>query len=55
MVTTMKYQIIQSNSIYSLAEQVQYFIKQGWEPQGGISVDPSHTPSWLFQAMIKND
>ena len=37
----MQYMLICENSNSALVDRVNYFIKQGWEPQGGVSCSMS--------------
>lgn len=43
----MEYRIVNSSSKYKLEEEVKYLIRQGWVPQGGVSV--------VFSGMINED
>ena len=38
----------------ALEKQVNEYISQGWEPLGGIAVDPSSETNLLYQAMIRS-
>lgn len=47
------YKIIDETEDIRLEEKVNKFIKKGWIPQGGISVDSAPGGVWYYQAMVK--
>lgn len=52
----MEYKVVDGKKEYELAEKVNALIKQGWRPQGGVSVvmTDSIFYVWLFQAMVRD-
>ena len=45
----MEYNVAWESSIIKFRNEVNRMIKDGWKPQGGISV----SGKWYYQAMIK--
>jgi hypothetical protein len=41
---TMEYRVISESSMNDLVKEVNNAIKEGWKPQGGISVTKGHAP-----------
>jgi hypothetical protein len=49
---TMEYTILCSSGVDDLIKQVDKYIKNGWEPLGGVAIAPDmNSPFW--QAMIR--
>ena len=38
-----------------ITTEVEYWIKEGWEPLGGIAVARIHASEFLYQAMTKDE
>lgn len=52
----MKYDIIRNNSLGNLVFEVNEAIKEGWEPQGGLSIDRlDDTAIFYCQAIINRE
>ena len=52
----MEYVILEAGSIEKLARQVNESIRDGWEPQGGISAASNQTMVWwYYQAMVRRE
>lgn len=50
----MKYVILESGSAEQLAVQVEWYLEEGWKPQGGVAVAIAPGGWKLFtQAMVK--
>ena len=47
------YTIVNETSHYDLAEQVRKLIKDGWQPQGCVSITAFHGKQVWVQAMVK--
>lgn len=47
-----EYKIIQSDDLFSFEKLVEEAMKDGWQPQGGVSVLSSFKILY-FQAMVK--
>jgi hypothetical protein len=50
----MEYHVIMNQSLYLLEVAVNKHLKDGWEPQGGITVGISNNALQYFQAMIRH-
>jgi hypothetical protein len=48
----MKYKIVSAINPLNLTEEVNSFIKKGWEPQGGLTMVPSQGATTYIQAMV---
>ena len=46
-----EYMIVQSKFIDKFLVEVRTYIEDGWEPQGGLTVDTA----FYYQAMIRED
>lgn len=52
----MKYRVISESYPWELEKKVNEFIKEGWEPQGGIAIERyGEISAYYFQAMIKRE
>jgi len=51
--TMSEYTVLLSISIQDLIEEVNSFIKEGWQPLGGIVVDSGKQCDMFLQTMIK--
>ena len=52
----MKYRVVKENTYWALTMEVNNYIKEGWEPQGGISIERyGEISAYYFQAMIKRE
>ena len=50
----MKYNILVAKSLTELKEMVNGFIKHGWEPQGGITIEKNSDDCvFYFQAIVE--
>jgi hypothetical protein len=49
----MEYHIMLNQSLYLLESAVNKYIKDGWEPQGGLTVGTSNNALQFFQALIR--
>jgi hypothetical protein len=49
----MEYHILLNQSLYLLETAVNKYIKDGWEPQGGLSVGMSNNALQYFQSIIR--
>lgn len=49
----MEYTVIEKDSLRALAEAVEYLMKDGWRPQGGVFVALYDRESWYYQAMMR--
>lgn len=52
MKSKVEYYIVRMTDIVRFEEEVQSYIDEGWEPQGGVSVYNDHHFTHFMQAMI---
>lgn len=50
----MEYCIVKENAVGQFTDEVNRLIKEGWRPQGGITVLWSEAYTYYYQAMIRN-
>jgi len=49
----MKYLVVEAQSAEELQQKVQEFMKEGWEPLGGLAVANNGSLNWwYYQAML---
>lgn len=52
-----EYKVILEDSTSDLADRVEYYMRNGWEPLGGVSLsifrETNVTETWVAQAMIR--
>jgi len=51
----MKYHLLTDASLLDLQNKVNAFIRDGWTPQGGVSVTGRADPYKWSQAMVKHE
>ena len=49
----MEYHLMMNQSLYLLETAVNRHIREGWEPQGGLTIGVSNNAMNYFQAMIR--
>lgn len=47
------YCVLWEKNLGTLESRIQYYIKNGWVPQGGIAILPTAYTDRFYQAMIK--
>lgn len=50
---TFEYRIVSETNAYDLAKSVTGLIRDGWKPQGGVSVFTAGFREYFFQAVVK--
>lgn len=51
--TPMEYHILMNQALYLLETAVNKYLKDGWEPQGGLTVGTSNNAMQYFQALSR--
>ncbi len=49
----MEYHIVMNQALYLLEVAVNKYIKDGWEPQGGLTIGSSNNALQYFQALVR--
>jgi hypothetical protein len=49
----MEYHILMNQALYLLETAVNKYIKEGWEPQGGLTIGMSNNAMNYFQALVR--
>ena len=54
-VAAMEYHILMNQALYLLETAVNKYIKEGWEPQGGLTIGMSSNTMQYFQALVRRN